>query len=68
MKVLLQTLLWRGRHVMYENDITDLVLKVQYQNATRLNIRIYPKYLVSANKTQYILSEFLSPSGKFQPI
>jgi len=51
---------------VYGNDITDLVLKVQYQNATRLNIRIYPKYLVPTNKTQYILSNLLSPSRKFQ--
>lgn len=52
---------------VYGNDIKDLILDVQYQNATRLNVRIYPKYLVPANNSQYILPEFLSPVGIIVP-
>lgn len=48
---------------VYGNDIADLVLEVEYQNATRLNVRIYPRDLAPANHSQYILPEFLSPVG-----
>ncbi|PVH95481.1 glycoside hydrolase family 31 protein [Periconia macrospinosa] len=50
----------------YGNDILDLILNVQYQNATRLNVKIYPKYLVPANHSFYILGDELSPSGKIE--
>lgn len=49
---------------VYGNDIKDLILEVQYQNATRLNVIIYPKYIAPENRTQYILDDSLSPSGK----
>ncbi|KAK9768971.1 putative alpha-glucosidase [Seiridium cardinale] len=52
---------------VYGNDIENLVLDVQYQNATRLNVRIYPKYLAPANNSQYILPDFLSPVGVIEP-
>ncbi|KAH8199014.1 hypothetical protein TruAng_006800 [Truncatella angustata] len=52
---------------VYGNDIKELILDVQYQNATRLNVRIYPRYLVAANNSQYILPEFLSPVGIIEP-
>ncbi|KAF3016438.1 alpha-glucosidase maltase [Neopestalotiopsis sp. 37M] len=48
---------------VYGNDIADLILEVEYQNATRLNVRIYPRDLAPANHSQYILPEFLSPVG-----
>ncbi|KAF2740600.1 hypothetical protein EJ04DRAFT_597543, partial [Polyplosphaeria fusca] len=47
----------------YGNDIIDLVLEVNYQNATRLNVKIYPKYIVPSNRSLYILDDSLSPSG-----
>ncbi|CAI6341903.1 unnamed protein product [Periconia digitata] len=50
----------------YGNDIQDLILNVQYQNATRLNVKIYPKYIAAANYSQYILDASLSPSGKIE--
>ncbi|WPG98450.1 Hypothetical protein R9X50_00124000 [Acrodontium crateriforme] len=40
----------------YGNDIADLVLEVSYQAKERVNVRIYPKYIVPANQTQYLLS------------
>ncbi|KAI1858944.1 uncharacterized protein JN550_012302 [Neoarthrinium moseri] len=52
---------------VYGTDIEDLVVDVQYQNATRMNVRIYPKYLVPENYTQYILPDFLSPVGVIEP-
>lgn len=48
----------------YGNDILDLFLDVQYQNATRLNVKISPKYIVPSNRSLYILDESLSPSGE----
>jgi alpha-glucosidase len=51
----------------YGNDVPDLVLEVQYQNSTRLNVKIYPKYLVPANRSLYILDDSLSPSGSISP-
>lgn len=50
----------------YGNDIVDLTLEVQYQNATRLNVKIYPKYIVPSNRSLYILDDSLSPSGKIE--
>lgn len=47
----------------YGNDIHDLTLQVQYQNAAQLNVKIFPKYIVSANRSLYILDDSLSPSG-----
>lgn len=44
----------------YGNDIVDLSLVVEYQNQQRLNVKIVPRYLNSANTTQYILPEFLT--------
>ena len=43
----------------FGNDIADLTLEVSYQVKERLNVRIYPKYIVSANSTQYILPAHL---------
>ena len=39
----------------FGNDIADLTLEVAYQAQGRLNVRIYPKYLMPENTTQYIL-------------
>jgi alpha-glucosidase len=39
----------------YGNDIADLTLEVSYQAKGRLNVRIYPKYLVTENVTQYLI-------------
>jgi hypothetical protein len=47
----------------YGNEISDLVLEVQYQNAAQLNVKIYPKYVTPSNRSLYILDESLSPSG-----
>ncbi|KAK3068580.1 hypothetical protein LTR53_013743 [Teratosphaeriaceae sp. CCFEE 6253] len=45
-----------GAHCQaYGNDIDDLVLEVQYQSQSRLNVKIYPKYIAPENSTQYIL-------------
>ncbi|KAK9426617.1 putative alpha-glucosidase [Seiridium unicorne] len=52
---------------VYGNDIENLVLDVEYQNATHLNVRIYPKYLAPANNSQYILPDLLSPVGVIEP-
>ncbi|KAF2645172.1 hypothetical protein P280DRAFT_391630 [Massarina eburnea CBS 473.64] len=48
---------------VYGNDILDLLLEVEYQNATRLNVKVYPKYIVPSNRSLYILDDSLSPSG-----
>jgi alpha-glucosidase len=47
----------------YGNEISDLVLEVQYQNAAQLNVKIYTKYVTPSNRSLYILDESLSPSG-----
>jgi alpha-glucosidase len=47
----------------YGNEIPDLVLEVQYQNAAQLNVKIYPKYIAPSNRSLYILDESLGPSG-----
>lgn len=39
----------------FGNDITNLVLEVNYQAKERLNIRIYPKYIAPANSSWFIL-------------
>ncbi|KAL8831868.1 MAG: hypothetical protein Q9191_000620 [Dirinaria sp. TL-2023a] len=44
----------------YGNDIVDLSLVVEYQNQQRLNVKIVPRYLNSANTSQYILPESLT--------
>ncbi|KAH4392436.1 alpha-glucosidase [Parastagonospora nodorum] len=52
---------------VYGNDISDLVLEVQYQNAAQVNVKIYPKYIAPSNRSLYILDESLSPSGSISP-
>ncbi|KAK5109580.1 hypothetical protein LTR62_006931 [Meristemomyces frigidus] len=47
----------------YGNEISDLVLDVQYQSQQRLAVRIYPKYLAANNQSQYILSPTLVAVG-----
>ncbi|OTB00685.1 glycoside hydrolase family 31 protein [Hypoxylon sp. CI-4A] len=46
----------------FGNDIHDLVLKVEYQTKERLNVKIYPKYLVPSNSSQYILPSSIVPA------
>ncbi|KAF2650404.1 glycoside hydrolase family 31 protein [Lophiostoma macrostomum CBS 122681] len=41
----------------FGNDISDLVLEVQYQTKERLNVRIYPKHLAPENRTRYVIPE-----------
>jgi alpha-glucosidase len=41
----------------YGNDIADLTLEVSYQAKSRLNVRIYPKYLGPQNTTQYLIPD-----------
>ncbi|KAH3916689.1 alpha-glucosidase [Parastagonospora nodorum] len=52
---------------VYGNEISDLVLEVQYQNVAQVNIKIYPKYIAQSNRFLYILDESLSPSGSISP-
>jgi alpha-glucosidase len=35
----------------YGNEISDLVLEVQYQNDAQINVKIYPKFVVPANRS-----------------
>ena len=39
----------------YGNEISDLVLEVQYQNDVQINVKIYTKYVVPANRSMYVL-------------
>jgi hypothetical protein len=48
----------------YGNDIPNLILEAQHQNAAQLNVKIYPKYIAPSNRSLYILDESLSPSGR----
>ncbi|KAK3686754.1 hypothetical protein LTR37_019504 [Vermiconidia calcicola] len=41
----------------FGNDIPDLVLKVSYQSKERLNVRIQPKYIGSANSSWFVLDD-----------
>lgn len=43
----------------FGNDIADLTLVVQYQTQSRLNVKIYPKYIAPENSTRYILPSSL---------
>ncbi|KAF2724910.1 glycoside hydrolase family 31 protein [Polychaeton citri CBS 116435] len=52
---------------VYGNDIIDLVLDVQYQNANQMNVRIFPRYIAPQNHSWYILDDFLSPVGIAEP-
>jgi len=45
----------------YGNDIADLTLEVSYQAKSRLNVRIYPKYLGAQNTTQYLIPADIVP-------
>lgn len=45
----------------YGNDIIDLTLVVEYQTKQRLNVKVYPKYIVPRNSSLYILSPTLTP-------
>lgn len=48
----------------YGNDIEELSLKVEYQSRERLSVKIFPKHLVPANQSLYVLSEDLTPLPK----
>jgi len=54
------TLVGDGCNV-YGNDISDLVLSVEYQTKERLSVRITPRYLAASNESLYILSPHLTP-------
>ena len=40
---------------VYGNDIIDLSLVVEYQSRKRLSVKMYPRYLVAANTSQYLI-------------
>jgi alpha-glucosidase len=46
---------------VYGNDISELVLSVEYQSKERLSVQITPKHLVPSNESLYILSPELTP-------
>lgn len=45
---------------VYGNDIVDLTLTVEYQNAQLLNVKRVPKYVAPANSSKFILPAFLT--------
>jgi alpha-glucosidase len=47
------------------NDIADLVLEVQYQTQERLNVKLYPKNIVPANSSQFILPTSIVPAPEW---
>ncbi|KAL5343686.1 glycosyl hydrolases family 31-domain-containing protein [Aspergillus crustosus] len=52
---------------LYGTDVEALTLKVEFQDTTRLNIRISPKYVDSSNESWYILPEEWVPRPKAAP-
>jgi alpha-glucosidase len=46
---------------VYGNDISELVLSVEYQSKERLSVQITPRHLVPSNESLYILSPELTP-------
>ena len=46
----------------FGNDIADLALVIQFQTPERLNVKIYPKYIVTSNSTRYILPSSIVPA------
>jgi alpha-glucosidase len=46
---------------VYGNEISDLILSVEYQSKERLSVQITPKHLVPSNESLYILSPNLTP-------
>ena len=47
---------------VYGTDVQDLILKVEYQSAARLAVKIYPKYISSNNASHYLLASDLAPT------
>ena len=45
---------------VYGNDVAHLSLVVEYQSQKRLSVKVFPKYLVPANSSQYIIPGFIT--------
>lgn len=60
------TLIGDGCNV-YGNDISDLVLSVEYQTKERLSVRIFPKHLAPNNESLYMLSPDLTSKPTTAP-
>lgn len=52
----------------FGNDISDLVLEVQYQTKERLNVKIYPANIAPSESSWYILPTSIVPAPEWDGV